>query len=270
VISPSAVAVALAAEIGAHGPVETVSLACASGSAAIVEAARAVRLGEIDVALCGGVGADVDPLMLAGFGLLGILSPRGISCPFDAHRDGVIVGEGAAMLVLSAERGVSPSGAVVEIAGIGRALDAHHLTAPDPEGDGASRAMAAALRDAGLGPDAIGYVQAHGTSTPLNDRIEVAAIRRVLGEAADRAYVSSSKGALGHWVAGAGALGALYAYHAVTAGEVLPTAGLTSPDPACNVPHVIGRAQRTDVTAALANSFAFGGANSCLVLRRDA
>lgn len=270
VISPSAVAVALAAELGAHGPVETVSLACASGSAAIVEAARAIRLGEIDVALCGGVGADVDPLMLAGFGLLGILSPRGISCPFDAHRDGFIVGEGAAMLVLSAERCASPSGAIVELAGIGRSLDAHHLTAPDPDGDGAYRAMSAALHDAALAPDAIGYVQAHGTSTPLNDRIEVAAIRRVLGDAADHAPVSSSKGALGHWVAGAGALGALYAYHAVSAGELLPTAGLTNPDPACNVPHVIGRAQRTEPIAALANAFAFGGANSCLVLRRHA
>jgi 3-oxoacyl-[acyl-carrier-protein] synthase II len=263
VLSPSAVAVALAGEFGAHGPVETVSLACASGSAAIVEAARAIRLGEIDAAICGGVGADVDPLMLAGFGLLGILSPRGISCPFDAHRDGFIVGEGAAMLVLSADRG----DAVVEIAGVGRSLDAHHLTAPDPEGDGAVRAMTAALRDARLDPSAIGYVQAHGTSTPLNDRIEVAAIRAVLGAHADRAFVSSSKGALGHWVAGAGALGALYAYHAVTAQEVLPTAGLVSPDPACNVPHVIGRATRTPIEAALANSFAFGGANSCLVMR---
>ncbi|HWO20021.1 MAG TPA: beta-ketoacyl-[acyl-carrier-protein] synthase family protein [Kofleriaceae bacterium] len=262
VLSPSAVAVALAHEVGAHGPVETVSLACASGSAAIVEAARAIRLGEIDAALCGGVGADVDPLMLAGFGLLGILSPRGVSCPFDAHRDGFVVGEGAAMLVLSAERG----DAVVELAGIGRSLDAHRLTAPDPEGSGAARAMSAALADAGLA--AVDYVQAHGTSTPLNDRIEVAAIRRVLGAAADRARVSSSKGALGHWVAGAGALGALYAYHAIAAGEILPTANLRTPDPLCDVPHVIGRAVRADVHAALASSFAFGGANSCLVLRR--
>src|SRR6185436_17976378 len=119
---------------------ETISLACASGSAAIVEAARAIRLGEIDAALCGGVGADVDPLMLAGFGLLGV------SCPFDAHRDGFVVGEGAAMLVLSAERG----GAIVELAGLGRSLDAHHLTAPEPEGRGAARAMSAALADAGL------------------------------------------------------------------------------------------------------------------------
>jgi len=265
VISPSAVAAALAQDLGAHGPVETVSLACASGSAAIVEAARAIRLGECDVALCGGVGADVDPLMLAGFGLLGILSPRGVSCPFDAHRDGFVVGEGAAMLVLAADRG----DAAVELAGIGRSLDAHRLTAPDPEGDGAARAMTAALRDAEITEiGEVGYVQAHGTSTPLNDRIEVAAIRRVLGAAVDRAHVSSSKGALGHWVAGAGALGALYAWEAVARGSVLPTAGLTTPDPTCDVAHVIGRGIDKDVPAALANSFAFGGANSCLVLRR--
>jgi 3-oxoacyl-[acyl-carrier-protein] synthase II len=270
VISPSAVAVALAVDLGAHGPVETVSLACASGSAAIVEAARAIRIGECDVALCGGVGADVDPLMLAGFGLLGILSPRGVSCPFDAHRDGFVVGEGAAMLVLTAERG----DAAVELAGIGRSLDAHRLTAPDPEGDGAARAMTAALRDAEITEAGelgeVGYVQAHGTSTPLNDRIEAAAIRRVLGAAVERAHVSSSKGALGHWVAGAGALGALYAWEAVARGRVLPTAGLTAPDPTCDVAHVIGRAIDKDVAAALANSFAFGGANSCLVLRRAA
>ena len=265
VISPSAVAAALAGDFAAHGPVETISLACASGSAAIVEAARAIRLGECDVALCGGVGADVDPLMLAGFGLLGILSPRGVSCPFDAHRDGFVVGEGAAMLVLAAERG----DAAVELAGIGRSLDAHRLTAPEPDGDGAARAMTAALHDAGITePGEVGYVQAHGTSTPLNDQIEVAAIRRVLGAAVEHAHVSSSKGALGHWVAGAGALGALYAWEAVARGSVLPTAGLATPDPACNVAHVIGRAIAKDVSAALANSFAFGGANSCLVLRR--
>jgi 3-oxoacyl-[acyl-carrier-protein] synthase II len=261
VISPSAVASALAAEVGAAGPVETVSLACASGSAAIVEAARAIRLGEIDVALCGGVGADVDPLMVAGFGLLGILSARGVSCPFDVERDGFVVGEGAAMLVLSCERG----DAACELAGWGRSLDAHHLTAPDPEGDGAARAMAAALRDAGVA--GVEYVQAHGTSTPLNDRIEAAAIRRVLGDGVGRAHVSSSKGALGHWVAGAGALGALYAWEAVVHGVVLPTAGLAKPDPQCDVPHVVGAAIEKPVRAALASSFAFGGANSCLVIR---
>ena len=261
ITSPSAVASGLAGEFGARGPVETVSLACASGNAAIVEAVRAIRLGLCDVALCGGVGADVDPLMIAGFGLLGILSARGVSCPFDIHRDGFVVGEGAAMLVLAAERG----DAACELAGVGRSLDAHHLTAPDPDGDGAARAMQAALRDAGV--QAVEYVQAHGTSTLLNDRIEVAAINRTLGAAADRAHVSSSKGALGHWVAGAGAVGALYAWEAVAHGTVLPSAGLATPDPACDVQHVIGPALSKHVRAALANAFAFGGANSCLVLR---
>lgn len=263
-MSPSGVASRLAAELGARGPVETVSLACASGSAAIVEAARAIRIGRCDAALCGGVGADVDPLMIAGFGLLGILSARGVSCPFDLHRDGFVVGEGAAMLVIAAERG----DAACEVAGIGRSLDGHRLTAPEPDGDGAARAMEAALRDAGT--PFVDYVQAHGTSTPLNDRIEVAAIKRALGAGAARACVSSSKGALGHWVAGAGALGALYAWEAVTRGTVLPTAGLVTPDPLCDVEHVIERAVARDVRTALANSFAFGGANSCLVLRRTA
>lgn len=267
VISPASVADALARDIGATGPVETLSLACASGGAAIVEAVRAIRLGEVDSALCGGVGADVDPLMVAGFGLLGILSPRGVSCPFDVERDGFIVGEGAAMLVISAEP--PPAGVpVVEIAGIARSLDAYRITAPEPDGDGAARAMAAALRDAG--ETSVDYVQAHGTSTPLNDRIEVAAIKRVLGTEVGRAHVSSAKGALGHWVAGAGAVGALYAWEAITRGRVLPSAGLRNPDPDCDVNHVIGSALRKDVRVALANSFAFGGANACLVLRRSA
>jgi 3-oxoacyl-[acyl-carrier-protein] synthase II len=278
VISPSAVAAALAGDHGAGGPVETISLACASGSAAIVEAARAIRLGQIDVALCGGVGADVDPLMLAGFGLLGILSPRGMSCPFDAQRDGFIIGEGAAMLVLSADPGTgtyADGTPIVELAGIGRSLDAHHLTAPDPEGDGAYRAMTAALRDAGLAIEhgalaagqAVDYVQAHGTSTPLNDAIEVVAIKRALGPTVGSAHVSSSKGALGHWVAGAGALGALFAWESIVHQRVLPTAGLADPDPRCDVHHVMGSALAKPVRTALANAFAFGGANSCLVLR---
>jgi 3-oxoacyl-[acyl-carrier-protein] synthase II len=267
VISPASVATALARDIGATGPAETVSLACASGGAAIVEAARAIRLGEIDAALCGGVGADVDPLMVAGFGLLGILSPRGVSCPFDVERDGFIVGEGAAMLVLSAEP--PPAGSpIIELAGIARSLDAYRITAPEPDGDGAARAMAAALRDAG--ETSVDYVQAHGTSTPLNDRIEVAAIKRVLGDHVGRAHVSSAKGALGHWVAGAGAVGALFAWESITHARVLPSAGLRTPDPVCDVNHVIGGALHKDVRVALANSFAFGGANACLVLRRSA
>jgi 3-oxoacyl-[acyl-carrier-protein] synthase II len=287
VLSPSAIAAALAGVLGAGGPVETVCLACASGAAAIVEAVRALRAGECDVALCGGVGADVDPLMLAGFGLLGALSARGVSCPFDGGRDGFVVGEGAAMLVLARagddgdddEAGAWPGaaggawawaseGRAVELAGVGRSLDGFHLTAPEPDGAGAVRAMRAALADAGVAADEVAYVQAHGTSTPLNDPVEVAALRRVLGDdGVRRAYVSSVKGAVGHWVAGAGAIGTMCAIEAVRTGAIVPTAGLRVADPSCAARHVLGEGVRADVDVALANAFAFGGANACVVAR---
>jgi 3-oxoacyl-(acyl-carrier-protein) synthase len=264
IISPAAVTSALALEYGAGGPAVTISLACSSGASAIAEAARAIRLGVCDVAMCGGVGADVDPMMLAGFGRIGALTARGMSCPFDVRRDGFVVGEGAAIVVLSRERGA----ATVELAGEGRSLDAHHLTAPDPDGDGASRAMRAALKAAGAA--AVGYVQAHGTSTPLNDAVEALALQRVLGRHLDAAHVSSVKGALGHWIAGAGALGFLCAHAAVDQALLLPTANLREPDPACALPHVFEKAMRKTVDVAMVNAFAFGGANCSLVLRRCA
>jgi 3-oxoacyl-[acyl-carrier-protein] synthase II len=261
VVSPAAVTSALARRLAAAGPALTVSLACASSAAAIAEGARAIRAGQCDVAVCGGVGADVDPFMLAGFGKLGALSARGASCPFDARRDGFVVGEGAAVVVLAAARGQ----ARVELCGEARSLDAHHLTAPDPDGAGAERAMRGAL--AAAGESRVDYVQAHGTSTPLNDAVEAAAIRRVLGGALDAALVSSIKGALGHAIAGAGALGFLAACAAILDGRVLPTAGLREPDAACALPHVRGRAVARTVGTALVNAFAFGGANTSLVLR---
>ncbi len=261
-VSPAAVASVLAGELGARGPCLTTSLACASGAAAIAEAARALRLGRCDVALAGGVGADVDPFMLAGFGILGALSARGVSCPFDLRRDGFVVGEGAAMVVLSIERG----DAACRLSGWGRSVDAHHLTAPDPDGDGAALALRAALASAGR--DGVDYVQAHGTSTPLNDAVEAAALARVLGDRLARAHVSSVKGALGHWIAGAGAVGFLCALLAVTEGVCLPTAGLERPDPRCALPHVLGRALQRPVGSALSSAFAFGGANACLVVER--
>lgn len=260
--SPAAVAAALAAEFGACGSVMTVSLACASGAAALAEAVRALRLGACDVALCGGVGADVDPFMLAGFGLLGALSSKGHSCPFDVRRDGFVLGEGAAMVVLARE----PEGALARVLGVGRTLDAHHLTAPEPSGDGAARAIRLALQEAGL--DAVDYVQAHGTSTPLNDAVEARALRAALGERLEEARVSSVKGALGHCIAASGALGFLCAVEAVARGTVLPTAGLHEPDPECALPHVAGEALRVEVRTALANAFAFGGANCCLAVGR--
>lgn len=259
-VSPAAVAARIAAELGASGPCATISLACASGAAAIAEATRALRAGECDAAVCGGVGADVDPLVLAAFGLLGALSPTGTSRPFDVRRDGFVLGEGAAMAVLS----LRP--AAVEVAGVGRTLDAHHLTAPDPAGDGAVRAMRAALSEAGL--DAVDVVQAHGTSTPLNDAAEARALRSVFGERLEHARVSSVKGALGHTIAAAGAIGFVAAVEAISSGTVLPTAGLTIPDPDCALPHVTGRALRRRVGSALVNSFAFGGANCSVVVTR--
>jgi len=259
--SPGAVASMLAAMTGAHGPVETSSLACASSAAAIAEAGRCIRSGECDVALAGGVGADVDQLMLASFGLLGALSARGVSCPFDVQRDGFVLGEGAAFVVLARE----PRGAIAELAGIGRTMDAYRLTAPEPEGAGAARAMQSALADAGL--DAVDYVQTHGTSTPLNDAAEAHALHRVFGRALDRARVASVKGAIGHAIAGAGALGFLCAVEAVARGTLLPTAGLAHPDPLCALPHVVGTAAYASAASALVNSFAFGGANVSLAVR---
>ena len=263
-LSAASVASRVAARVGAEGPCETVSLACASAIGAIGEAARAIRSGACDVALCGGVGADVDPMMLAGFGLLDALSRAGVSRPFDAGRDGFVLGEGAAMLVLSKHRGA----ARCAISGVGRSLDAWRLTAPDPEGRGACRAMRAALTDAGT--DRVDYIQAHGTSTPLNDAVEARALREVFGDGLGRARVSSVKGALGHWIAGAGALGTLCAHHAIVHGQVFPTAGLASVDPDCDLPHVIGGAVTMDVQHALVNAFAFGGANCSLVMERVA
>lgn len=262
-LSPAAVAQAVAAKYGAAGPVQTFSLACASSAAAIAEAVRAVRLGRCEVALCGGVGADLEPLMLAGFGKLGALSLRGESCPFDLRRDGFVVGEGAAAFVLSR----APGPDRIALVGIGRSLDAHHLTAPDPDGAGAERALRAALADAGAGDVDVDYIQAHGTSTPLNDAVEALALRRVLGDSLGRALVSSVKGALGHWVAGAGALGLACAHEAVRSGTCLPTAGLRDPDPRCDLPHVLATLQRP-VRRALVNAFAFGGANCSLVVQR--
>jgi 3-oxoacyl-[acyl-carrier-protein] synthase II len=264
--SPAAVASLLAELFQARGPVVTISLACASSAAAISEATRAIRLGECDVAVCGGVGADVDPLMLAGFGKLGALSARGISCPFDVQRDGFVVGEGAAMVVLANTRG----NAQVAIVGEGRSLDAYHLTSPDPEGNGAIRAMRSALQQAQSlsNLQKIDYVQAHGTSTPLNDAVEAKALQKIFGAKLDNSHVSSVKGALGHWIAGAGALGFLCAHSAIADGIILPTANLQQVDSVCALPHVIGNAIKQHCDSAMVNAFAFGGANCCLVLQR--
>jgi 3-oxoacyl-[acyl-carrier-protein] synthase II len=262
--STPAVAWAIARQLGARGPCRTVALACASGAAAIIEAVRALRSGACDTAVCVGVGADVDPLMVAAFARLGALSVRGRSVPFDATRDGFVLGEGAAALVLSVDRG----DAVAALAGGARSLDGGSLTAPDPDSDGARRAIAGAVDDAG-GPR-IGYVAAHGTSTPAGDAAEALALRAVLGAELGGARVGAVKSALGHWIAGSGTLGAVCAWHAVATGELLPTIGVERIGDDCALPHVLHAAARAEVDAALACSFGFGGANACVVVRRAA
>ena len=254
VVSPAAPSAALARRLRATGPVTTLSLACASGLAAIVEAVRSLQQGECETAVAGGVGCDVDPLMLSGFGKLSALSARGCSRPFDRRRDGFVVGEGAALVLLSTRPGP------VEVLGVGRSVDAHHLTMPDPQGRGALAAMRAAL--AGLEPGLpLDVVQAHGTSTPQNDAVEAAALAalgRPLGA------VSSVKGALGHWIAGAGALGFVCAAQALLTGEIIPTAGLEQPE--SDLQHVQGRGWVRRPRTALVNAFAFGGANASALL----
>jgi 3-oxoacyl-[acyl-carrier-protein] synthase II len=259
-VSPAAVSAALAARVGARGPVQTISLACASGASAIISAVRHLRAGVCDLALAGGVGSDVDPFMLVGFGKLGALSARGISRPFDRARDGFVVGEGAAVVLLTTQP--EPGDLGIEITGVGASLDGYHLTAPHPDGDGAQRAMRAALRDANR--TSVDYVQAHGTSTPLNDATECQSISRVFAEAPP--LVSAVKGAVGHWIAGAGAVGFLCAVEALR-GRIVPTAGLSEPDAACAVRHVMaGVEHHESVKVALVNAFAFGGANASIVV----
>lgn len=262
--SPPAVAWTIARELGVRGPCRTVSLACASGASAILEAVRALRSGACDAAICVGVGADVDPLMMAAFGRLGALSARGRAAPFDAARDGFVLGEGAAALILATDRG----NASVEVAGGARTLDGGSLTAPDPDARGAQRAIALALADAAAtGPTAIGYIAAHGTATLMGDAVEAAALRAVLGDGLGGARVGAVKSALGHWIAGAGALGAVCAWQAIAHGELLPTIGVDRIGADCVLPHVLGEATHARIDAALVDAFGFGGANTCLVLR---
>ncbi len=267
--SPATPAAALVAELAARGPVATYSHACASGAVAIAEGMRAIRQGLCEMAICGGVGADVDPLMMSAFGRLGVLSARGECSPFDRHRDGFALGEGAALLVLSA----TPGEAKVQLAGAGRTLDAASLTAPLTDGAGAARAITAALRDGGERPERLVHVEAHGTGTALNDRAEAAALRAALGpQVALQVSVSALKGALGHWLAGAGAIGAVAAAVAVERGRGFPIVGLRELDEECGLRGagaVRGWTPRAG-DVALVSSFGFGGANACIALRRAA
>ena len=260
---------------GAKGPNSSVVTACATGNHALGDAARLIERGDADVMIAGGAEAIIIPLTIAGFCQMKAMSTRNdeptkASRPFDANRDGFVCGEGGGLLVLeSLEHALARDARIyAEIVGYGMTGDAHHMTAPDPQGDGAARAMAAALRDAGLDPAAVGYINAHGTSTQYNDKFETLAIKRVFGEHAHKLAVSSTKSMTGHLLGAAGGVEAIATVLALHHGILPPTINYETPDPECDLDYVPNQARKQDVEVALSNAFGFGGTNATLAFRK--
>jgi len=255
-----------------RGPVYGLVSACAAGAHAIGDAARLVRSGDADAVVAGGSEAALSPLARAAFSALDALSPTGISRPFDARRDGFVMGEGAAVLVLEEAEQAEARGAPVlgEVLGYAATSDAHHLTAPEPEGTGAAAAIRGALADAGLQAADVDYVNAHGTSTPLNDRSETAALKAALGERAGEIPVSSTKSAIGHLLGAAGAVEAVATVLALRDAVAPPTLGYEEPDEGMDLDYVPAVARPLAVNGrppvAISNSFGFGGHNAVLCL----
>jgi 3-oxoacyl-[acyl-carrier-protein] synthase II len=274
-IMPSGPAAHISMHFGVRGPTLTYSIACASSAAAIGEAFRAVRDGYTDTALAGGAEAMLNDGSVAAWQRLGVLAadhpegPSAASRPFSRTRSGFVLGEGAALLVLESEASAAARGvhAIGEIVGYGASSDAHNITEPSVSGQ--VTAMRAALAEAGIGPERIGYLNAHGAGTPVGDVVEISAIRETFGDHADRLAVSSTKGVHGHLVGAAGALEATLTVLALRDGMIPPTAHLTDPDPECDLDCVpcVGR-EDPSLEYAFSNSFAFGGSNVSLVFRR--
>jgi len=272
---PNAASGTVAITYGLQGPNFSLASACATGSHAIGEAAEVIRRGHAKVMICGGSEAVIARVALAGFKNMGAVStrndePQRASRPFDAERDGFVMGEGASVLVLESLEHARRRGTRIyaELAGHGASADAFHITAPEEEGIGAAWAMELALQDAGLAPEAVDYINAHGTSTRLNDPMETRAIRRVFGPHADRLVVSSTKSMMGHLMGAAGAVEAIACIKSLETGWVHPTINYETPDPECDLDYVPNQARYAQPRAALSNSFGFGGHNGCLVFRR--
>ena len=258
---------------GYKGPNHAVVTACSTGAHAIGDAARLIMLDDADVMVCGGAEAAVCRLGLAGFAAARALStafndePARASRPWDQDRDGFVMGEGAGILVLEEYEHAKRRGAKIyaEIIGYGMSGDAHHLTAPSEDGDGAFRSMRNALRSAGLAPEAIGYINAHGTSTPLGDTVELSAVKRLFGEHAYRLTMSSTKSAIGHLLGAAGSVEAIFSILAIRDAMVPPTLNLDNPSPECDIDLVAKEAKERKVSYVLSNSFGFGGTNASLI-----
>jgi 3-oxoacyl-[acyl-carrier-protein] synthase II len=266
---PNAAAGLIAMRFGLHGPGFSVASACATGGHAIGEAKRMIERGEADLVVAGGSEAAITNVCLAAFKRMGAMSKDGISRPFDLKRDGFILGEGAGVVVLESEEHARARGAKVygRIAGYGASNDAFHITMPDEDGRGAIRSMNAALRDAGASTSDVGYINAHGTSTPFNDKIETIAMKSVFGNNGGVPPVSSTKSAIGHLLGAAGAVEAVISLSAIERGVLPPTLNLEEPDPECDLDYVPdGPREAPGLKVVLSNSFGFGGQNSTLVL----
>lgn len=265
----------LSIRIGAKGANYALVSACASGADSLGEAANMIRRGDAEIALAGGTEAAITPISLAGFSAAKALSmcndePAKASRPFDLTRDGFVIGEGAGALVIEAEEHAIARGATVlgELAGYGATSDAFHITQPDENGEGAARAMRKALADAGLGADDIDYVNAHGTSTAMNDKLETVALKKVFGEYAHELPVSSTKSMMGHLLGAAGAVEAAICVLALQNGIVPPTVNYETPDPDCDLDYVPNIARSASLEAVMTNSLGFGGHNASLIFRR--
>jgi 3-oxoacyl-[acyl-carrier-protein] synthase II len=260
---------------GARGPNSSVVTACATGNHAIGDAMRIIQRNDADVMIAGGSEAIILPLTFAGFCQMKAMStrnddPERASRPFDATRDGFVCGEGGGLLVLeSLDHALARDARIyAEVVGYGMTGDAHHMTAPDPDADGAARAMSLALRDAGVEPSSVGYINAHGTSTLYNDKSETMAIKRVFGDHARKLAVSSTKSMTGHLLGAAGGIEAIATAFAIHHGILPPTINYETPDPDCDLDYVPNQARKQDVEIALSNAFGFGGTNATLVLRK--
>jgi 3-oxoacyl-[acyl-carrier-protein] synthase II len=260
---------------GAKGPNLSQVSACSTGAHAIGDAARVIAHGEADAMICGGTEATVTPLGVGGFNSMRALStnneaPQQASRPFDRDRDGFVIAEGAGIVILEEMELAKKRGAKMyaEVTGYGLTGDAHHITSPAPEGEGAQRCMKMALADARLAPEDVGYINAHGTSTKINDATETLAIKKVFGDAARKLMVSSTKSMTGHMLGAAGGVETAICALVLSRGVVPPTINYTTPDPECDLDYVPNTAREVRVQHALSNSFGFGGTNACLVLSR--
>uniref|UniRef100_D9MP43 3-oxoacyl-[acyl-carrier-protein] synthase 2 n=1 Tax=uncultured Nitrospirae bacterium MY3-5B TaxID=798578 RepID=D9MP43_9BACT len=261
---------------GAKGPNSAVATACASGNHAIGDAFKIIQRGEADAMIAGGTESVISPLSVGGFAIMKALSrrndaPEKASRPFDIDRDGFVMAEGAGILILESLDSAKNRGARIyaELCGYGMSSDAYHITTPSPDGGGAFRCMQAALNDARIQPEQIGYINAHGTSTKFNDELESMAIKKLFKDHAYKLAISSTKSMTGHLLGAAGGVEGVFSVLSLCNGIIPPTINLDNPDPLCDLDYVPHKARKADIEYAMSNSFGFGGTNACIVFKRS-